>query len=174
MPTGRALLWLFIAAALLAAVAAGAVVFGSRPAAATQPMRLDHAAHGKKVKCAGCHPYATKLASAGSPTLADCLDCHEGTQSKTPEGKREEAKLDAYAKSKKEIPWVRITSLAPHTFFSHRRHAAVAKIGCATCHGAIAQTTSLPSKLEIPFTMSFCVGCHERQKASVDCLACHR
>jgi hypothetical protein len=174
MPTPRRLLWLLTGAALLVAVAAGAVAFGSRPAAPTQPIRFDHAAHAKQAKCAACHPYATKLAATGSPKLADCLDCHEGTQSKTPEGKKEEEKIDIYAKAKKEIPWARIASLAPHTFFSHRRHAVVAKIDCATCHGPIAQTTALPSTPAIPFTMSFCVDCHARQKASVDCLACHR
>jgi hypothetical protein len=137
-------------------------------------LRFSHKAHVKEAKCRACHPYYEKQASAGLPRLADCLDCHEGTQSKTPEGQREEAKLDSYAKAKREIPWVRLAALAPHVYFSHRRHVVMAKLECATCHGEIAKTAALPSRPLVAMTMSFCRDCHRKQKASVDCLDCHR
>jgi hypothetical protein len=168
--------WWWSGGALLAGAAAVAgLLFASGQAALRQPIRFSHADHVKQAKCGACHLYATKLAAAGAPKLADCVDCHEGTQSKTPQGKKEEAKLDEYVKASREIPWVPITpSLAPHAFFSHRRHVTLEKIECATCHGKIAETSALPAKPAVSFTMDFCVSCHEKRKASVDCLACHK
>ena len=106
--------------------------------------------------------------------MADCLDCHEGSQAKTPEDQREEAKIEGFAKAQQEIPWVRVASLAPSVLFSHRRHVTLGKIECATCHGGIADTTALPSKPAVVFSMNWCVNCHGERKASLDCLACHR
>lgn len=154
-------------------VLAGVLVrAGQAPSA--QPIRFSHQAHTRDMKCAACHQYVTQGAAAGTPSLADCMDCHEGTQSKSPEGQREEAKIQAYAKAKREIPWVRITSLAPDTFFSHRRHVAFAKVECAMCHGEIGATVALPSRPLLALTMTRCMDCHRERNASLDCLACHR
>lgn len=167
--------WWLASLLVAGALAAVGLLLASGQAAPQQPIRFSHAAHAKQAKCGACHLYATKLAAAGAPKLADCVDCHEGTQSKTPEGKKEEAKLDEYVKASREIPWVPITPpLAPHAFFSHRRHVTLEKIECATCHGKIAETSALPAKAAVSFTMDFCVSCHEKRKASVDCLACHK
>lgn len=166
--------WLLIGVLLVGAILAVGISF-SGSQARPQPIRFSHQLHTKQAKCIACHQFATKLAPAGTPRLADCLDCHEGTQSKTPEGQKEEAKLEVYAKSKTEIPWARITPpLASHVYFSHRRHVTLEKIECSTCHGGIAQTAALPSKPALRFAMDFCVSCHEKRGASIDCVACHR
>ena len=159
-------------------VAAGLVVVAVlllwRNAPPGQPIRFSHAVHVTQVECVACHEGATTRAGAGTPRLADCLACHEGGQARSPEGQREEAKILAYASAKQEIPWMRVASLAPHTVFSHQRHVKLAKIDCATCHGNIAVTVALPAKPAVPFTMTWCVSCHEKRNADNDCLACHR
>lgn len=164
-------------AGLLAAgsLAAVGLLLASGQAAPQQPIRFSHAAHAKQAKCGACHLYATKLAAAGTPKLADCVDCHEGTQSKAPEDKREEAKIDQYVQAKQEIPWVDILPpLASDVYFSHFRHVTLEKVECATCHGNIAETVALPARPAVSFSMDFCVGCHEKRKATVDCLTCHK
>lgn len=167
---GRWLLGGLVAAGLVA----GVVVLASRDVRPEQPIRFSHALHVTQVDCATCHEGASTRTWAGTPRLADCLACHEGGQAGTPEGRRQEAKLLAYARAKQEIPWVRIASLAPHTFFSHQRHVTLARIDCATCHGNIAETVALPAKPAVGFTMSWCMSCHEKRNADNDCLACHR
>jgi hypothetical protein len=166
-----------IGVALLAALLIPAMFSRAKapPADPSAPaMRFSHKAHEKEAECGACHAYADTLASAGVPTLADCLDCHEGVQSKDPDGKREEAKLEIYAKANREIPWTRLPPLTPDTYFSHQRHVAVSKIKCSVCHGAIAKTDALPTSRPIRFTMDWCMHCHEKRSASVDCLDCHR
>ena len=163
-----------LGALVVAALIFVGVFFWATQARSAQPIRFSHQAHTRDMKCAACHQYVTQGAAAGTPSLADCMDCHEGTQSKSPEGQREEAKIQAYAKAKREIPWVRITSLAPDTFFSHRRHVAFGRVECATCHGDIAATVALPSRPLVALTMTRCTDCHRERKASLDCLACHR
>jgi hypothetical protein len=149
-------------------------VRGSRLAPSPQPMRFSHKAHNTEAECEACHEHVTTLSSAGTTGLAGCMDCHDGIQSKSPEGKREELKLEPYAKAEKEIPWVRLPRLTPDVFFSHRQHAALSKIRCAACHGGIAHTDALPSEPAMRFTMRWCLTCHEKRKASLDCLDCHR
>lgn len=107
------------------------------------------------------------------------MDCHEGTQSKDPEKLKREEKLAEYAEKKQEIPWKRITWLASdaNVYFSHRRHATIAKIQCAACHGPVEESTALPTRL-VEVDMEWCTGCHERQRVATavgrDCNACHR
>ena len=67
-------------------------------------MRFSHKAHFEDATCEACHLYVEELASAGRPTLEDCLDCHDGIQSEDPEDIAEEKKLEAYAEEEKEIP----------------------------------------------------------------------
>ena len=139
-----------------------------------QPMRFSHKAHVEEATCEACHVYVMELAAAGTPTLKECLDCHDGVQSEKPEDKKEEKKLEIYAKQEREIPWVRLPSLDRHTYFSHFQHATLSKIKCETCHGDIAKTSAIPGTPAYKFTMKWCLHCHEERKASTDCLICHR
>lgn len=180
---------------LLAGSLLGAGLALSRgQASPIQPIRFNHKIHVKQAKCQACHTSVTKSAVAGAPKLVDCLDCHEGAQAKTPGGKQEEAKLEAYAKAKTEIPWSRVWRLPPHVFFSHRTHVAVAKVDCKTCHGPMETLEEPPTKSLRTLTMNDCIGCHEKwerpsdtavkgtepvkvarvERVSTDCNACHR
>ena len=91
-----------LGALVVAALIFVGVFFWATQARSAQPIRFSHQAHTRDMKCAACHQYFTQGAAAGTPSLADCMDCHEGTQSKSPEGQREEAKIQAYAKAKRE------------------------------------------------------------------------
>lgn len=144
------------------------------PASRAQPMRFSHAAHFEEAECGACHLYATEEYAAGVPTLADCLDCHEGMQSEDPEGKKEEAKLQKYVREDREIPWELLPRLASHAFFPHVRHTTVGEIECATCHGGIAKAEAIPGRPPHAFTMSWCIDCHHEKEASTDCISCHR
>jgi hypothetical protein len=160
-------------ASALFLIAAG-VLYGSRSGAARQPLRFSHAAHVKEAKCSACHRYYEKQASAGMPRLADCLDCHEGTQAKEPEDVKEEEKLAQYAEKRTEIRWVRLYQVPDHSFFSHRRHVVLGKLECKTCHGPIAASNAPPEKPAQPVTMDWCVSCHRKMNVTTDCNACHR
>lgn len=166
--------WWLIAAVLVAGVLLVVVVLPAGLRRPEQPIRFSHRLHARAMKCVGCHAQVAAGTAAGTPSLADCQDCHGGTQATSPEGRKEEAKLEAYETAKREIPWARITMLASDTFFSHRRHVALAKIECATCHGPIAETDALPAKPLVALTMNRCMECHRERGAALDCLACHR
>ena len=151
-----------------------AVLPNLRPKPRAQPMRFSHKAHFEEATCDACHVYVNELAAAGRPGLKECLDCHDGMQSKKPEDKKEEKKLEIYVKQQREIPWARLPSLARHTYFSHFQHATLSKIKCETCHGNIAKTSAIPGNPPYKFTMKWCLHCHEARKATTDCLLCHR
>jgi hypothetical protein len=140
----------------------------------TQPIRFSHAVHIKEAKCEACHLHATDYYPAGVPTLTECEDCHEGMQSKTPQAKKEEEKLQKFVAAKREIPWELLPPLPTYVFFSHRRHTVAAKIECATCHGDIAKTSEIPGRPAHDFTMKWCLHCHRARRASTDCVDCHR
>jgi hypothetical protein len=179
-------------AALLVLVAGLLLPAGSAPP--QQPIRFNHKVHVKQAKCQACHTTVTRGPVAGAPKLADCLDCHEGSQAKTPASQKEEAKLEAYAKEKSEIPWVRVWRLPANVRFSHRVHVAVAKVECRTCHGAMETLETPPTAPLKRLTMNDCIGCHEAwqwseerdgkraapvamiagRRLSTDCNACHR
>ena len=174
-PDWKRLDWAFGAIFLVIATpVAASFVRSFRPAPLPQPMRFSHKAHAAEAECGACHLHAETLAAAGMPALSDCVDCHEGTQSKKAADKREEAKLEHYVKNGKEIPWVLLPRLTPDIFFSHRRHVTVSKMKCANCHGPIERADTAPRSRVTDFSMNWCMHCHKVKEASVDCLACHR
>lgn len=185
--------WSLLIVVAVAAVAGASVALFARGSPPTQPMPFNHKVHVKEAKCPACHTTVAKAAIAGAPTLADCLDCHEGAQARTPAGRQEEAKLDAYVKAKTEIPWVRVWRLPSNVFFSHRTHVTLARVQCRTCHGPVETLEAPPTRPLKRLTMSDCLGCHEAwrwpeeagtatgpvrvvagRRLSTDCNACHR
>lgn len=170
---GRARFW-FVAVLIFGAALYLAVYPRFRPKPRSQPLRFSHAAHVKEAECGACHLYATEYYPAGVPTLAECVDCHQGTQSKAPAAVKEEARLQKFLEANREIHWALLPPLPAHVFFSHRRHTVGSKIKCATCHGDIEKTTALPAEPPNRFTMKWCLHCHQARKASTDCLECHR
>lgn len=155
-----------LALVLAAAGAAGPAKPGG------QPIAYNHRLHVKdqEISCVTCHRQVETAEVAGRPPLAVCLECHEAAITDNPE----EHKIQEYAAAGTEIPWVRVTWLPSHVYFSHRRHVAVAGLACATCHGPMEERTTPPERPLRSLSMSMCLDCHEKSEASLDCNACHR
>lgn len=155
----------------LALLAGGVLVAKRLEPAVRQPIQFNHAKHiAQQLTCSFCHSYVEDQAFAGLPKLETCMLCHSAPQGES----AEEEKVRQFGEKGKPIPWRRLYRTPGHTFFSHRRHVAVAKIECQTCHGAIAQATAPPARPAVTQSMAWCIACHQKRQASVDCNSCHR
>jgi menaquinone reductase, multiheme cytochrome c subunit len=136
-----------------------------------QYIAFNHKLHvDNGLACVDCHTGVLKGIRAGRPTIETCLGCHSEALTQS----AEEEKIRQFAREARQIPWRRLESLPSHVYFSHRRHAGLAKIECEVCHGAMSQMTEPPRAPLVAHPMSFCLDCHNRSAVSVDCLACHR
>ncbi len=151
----------------------------------TQPIQFPHKTHvALGLECTSCHDQAEKGAVAGHPPTALCLSCHANA-----DGSAEMRKVQAFADGR-EIPWRRVWRLPAFVYFSHRRHVAIAKVKCQTCHGPMETLTRPPARPLRTLGMSDCLACHEASSvrvasassnasaggrpASTDCTSCHR
>lgn len=148
--------------------------YASRSGDAEQPMRFSHKAHLKDAKCTACHAHYEKQAAAGMPRLEDCMDCHDGTQSKQAEDIKEEEKLARYAEKQEEIRWVRLYRIPDHSLFSHRLHVVRGRLDCKTCHGPIGTSETAPGRPVQAISMDWCRSCHKERHVTNDCNTCHR
>ncbi len=121
--------------------------------------------------CVECHRYAETHARATIPNIEVCVGCH----SQEPLGDSvEESKVIDYVARGAKIPWTKIYRLPDHVFFSHRRHTAIARIDCATCHGKVEEMSGPIEKQNVPISMDRCMDCHEKHDVDNDCTRCHR
>ena len=141
-----------------------------RGAPVIQPIAFNHKAHmDSGLDCTMCHESVESSAVAGVPTNDTCMACHEGALTESPE----EEKLLEYAARGEPVPWRRVYDVPDHVYFSHRRHVAVAGIECAECHGEVPSLVAPASRPLVEQRMDWCIGCHEAQGASTDCIHCH-
>ncbi len=146
----------------------GGVLSGSNP---TQPLRYNHAVHiSNGMACEDCHAGARGNEKATLPGIDVCLGCHREPLTKSPE----EEKIRAFARSGQEIPWVQVTRVPRHVYFSHRRHVTLGGLKCAECHGPMETRTEPVRRPFRPMTMDGCMECHEQRKVSDNCNDCHR
>ena len=138
----------------------------------TQPIVFNHKKHAGELglPCTTCHQSVEGQTFAGLPQTETCMMCHAAALTKNPE----EEKIRKYATKGEKIPWQRIYLMPGDVFFSHRRHVALGKIDCATCHGKMAEQTTPPSRPLVNQTMAWCINCHQERRVSVDCNACHK
>lgn len=163
--------FLIIVTLLGAAVCTAGAVACSRASAAEQPIAFNHLKHKEAdVSCDVCHARFQESEVSGRPLLETCMICHEEAQTKSPE----EEKIRRFAAEGKEIPWERVYFLPDHVYFSHRRHAVMAKIECSECHADIGERTTPPDRPAVKHTMERCIACHEKSAASTACNDCHR
>ncbi len=139
-----------------------------------QPVEFDHWQHvskeeGPQLECSTCHQYASASPNATIPSVSTCMVCHESINADSPEVK----KLAAFAEREAEPPWVRVYWSEPsaNVFFNHKPHIR-AEIDCVACHGQVSQARRV--KREVNHSMGWCIDCHSRKNASIDCYACHR
>ena len=157
---------------------------------ATQPIAFNHEKHVAFLECTTCHQTVREAAAASIPQAPFCMTCHASPVTKSPEA----AKIKDYAEAGEDIPWVRLFDLADHAVFSHKPHVG-AGVGCATCHGNVAQTELLTSGFGRDGVggrygnklMNWCRDCHrakateglvpqwlEKPSLATDCLTCHK
>lgn len=156
---------------LFFAVAAVVVLKGGGGGAGIQPIAFNHSKHvASGMGCTDCHVGAETQQHATIPEIATCMTCHENPLTKSVG----ENLLRSFAAAGREVGWRPVTHVAPHVFFSHREHVAIAGLTCQTCHGAMEKLTAPPLAPLRPLTMAACIGCHENKKAGSDCNDCHR
>lgn len=137
----------------------------------SQPIRFNHTLHvSNGLACDDCHAGARQAEKATLPGLETCLGCHQEALGSSPE----EAKIRGFGRAGREIPWVQLTRVPSHVYFSHRRHVTLGGLACADCHGPMENRTEPPRRPFRAMTMAACQGCHEQRKVSNDCNACHR
>jgi hypothetical protein len=153
-------------AALTLGTAAAWVLLLPRPAL-QQPIAFNHARHAG-MGCDVCHRGALEQARAGIPAAAVCLKCHATAPRAAAAVKWDEAGRD------QPIAWLRVSHLPEHVMFSHRRHAGLARLECASCHADVGTSAGPPGRPPMRLDMNACLACHKREGASQDCAACHR
>ncbi len=169
--------WPFAASAagfFVSFVATGAVGLAGLDAPSPrlrQPIAFDHRLHAKEngIECTTCHAFFGVETFSGLPAADTCAACHAEAMGQT----AEEARLVSLLRAGEPLAWRPLFAEPRHVFFTHRRHVAVARIGCETCHGAFAEARAPPERVR-RLRMRDCLGCHRQAGAAVDCTACHR
>ncbi len=161
-----------IAAVLVLAIAVSLLVLLLREPAVSQPIAFSHFKHTQDLglDCALCHQYAQTQAHSGLPDEETCAICHRVALGTTLEA----AELTRLIDEGEPIRFNKLFGLADHVFYTHRRHVGIAEIECETCHGAISETETPPTRPLVKVTMGFCLDCHQEQQQTVDCNACHK
>ena len=151
--------------------ASGFLISGADSSPVEQPIAFNHRKHvvDNEIDCSTCHIYYTEQTFSGLPGADVCSTCHSEPLGQT----GEEARLVRMLNEQKPLNWNRLFRQPPHVFYSHRRHVAVAKMDCTTCHGSIGKSDRPPQKVR-QLTMTNCIDCHEAKGVSTHCTACHR
>lgn len=135
-----------------------------------QVIQFNHIKHKEQgLDCLDCHNYVKEYKFAGLPNIETCSECHTD---KITESKEEE-KLLEFIQDKTYIPWNKIYSTPDHVYYSHAEHVGLANIECRNCHGNVGEKETPPKKPLVELSMEFCMDCHRKKNASLDCLACH-
>ena len=161
-----------------------------------QPIWFSHAIHNcqNEIDCNYCHRSAVKSKHAGIPSVNVCMNCHKGIKKGAITGTSEIQKIyDAIGFDpatgtyiagfeQKPIVWNKVNNLPDHVYFNHSAH--VGKIDCKNCHGPQNQYTvgHVPTADEInaqedvvglvklekrPFTMGWCLECHNKKEVDM-------
>jgi len=133
-----------------------------------QPLAFSHKVHAgdNGIHCLFCHAYAPKSPLAGIPAVADCRACHLFIAPEAPEIK----KLLTYWEKQLPFPWVRVYDLPDHVYFPHMMHIR-AQLDCTICHGEVAVMERITRSISL--RMGWCLDCHRKEQASIDCWTCH-
>ncbi len=133
-----------------------------------QPIPFSHKAHAAvALKCSECHPNPDPGEAMTIPATAKCMQCRVAVAKEKPAIQ----KLTAYARNKEEVPWVRVYTVPDWVFWSHRTHTE-GKVGCASCHGDVAESDVVVRVTNVT-TMGGCVACHQKSGAATGCQTCH-
>jgi hypothetical protein len=161
---------------IVATLAAGFILLRAmgKSEAPQQPVEFDHWQHvtkkdGPELDCSFCHAHADQSPHATIPNADTCMICHTSEKTDSPEVQ----KLAAFSQRGEQPPWVRVYWFEPqaNVFFTHKPHMR-ANVDCSACHGEVGSAHRV--RREVNQTMGWCIDCHRKQQASIDCYACHR
>ena len=156
-----------------AAIAAGltwlglALVFPYR-VGPRQPIPFSHRIHAgvREISCVFCHDGVDRSPVAGMPEVSKCLLCHRVVL-------RDFAPirdLRGFYDRREPIPWARVYRLMDYEHFNHEMHLAHG-LDCRECHGDVKAMDRITPPYVVD--MGFCVNCHRKHQATVDCTICH-
>jgi len=155
---------------LIAAIGVAVGALGTPPV--PQPVAFNHLKHTQELglNCEFCHVYVKKGAHAGLPDAQTCSMCHTAPQGTSTEA----ARVTTLIAQGDPLTFNKLFGLAPHVFYTHRRHVGIAELECENCHGKIAESERPPDRALVKVDMDFCMDCHREQGQTLDCNACHR
>ena len=149
-----------------------------------------------EIDCNYCHSSAVKSKHAGIPSVNVCMNCHKGIKKGAITGTAEIQKIydaigfdptsGSYIQGyeQKPIVWNKVNNLPDHVYFNHSTHVSVGKVDCKNCHGPQNMYTvgHVPTAEEInsqedvvglvklekrPFTMGWCLECHNKKEVDM-------
>lgn len=135
-----------------------------------QPIVFNHIHHKEvaHLNCTFCHRYVERYRVAGIPNIELCRACHASDAvSKRPDA----LKVVEYVKAGKKIPWQRMYQLPGFVVFPHWIHIQ-SGVDCSTCHG-FTGLKEKPLKMVDRNYMDWCMDCHKKRGADIDCYTCH-
>lgn len=127
-----------------------------------QPVWFSHQVHAGQnhIDCMYCHSGAYESKSAGIPSTAVCMNCHNVVKTGKKTGTKEIDKVLASYESGKPIEWVRVHNLPDHVWFSHAQHVNAGKRQCNECHGPVEEMDRIVQVEDL--SMGWCIKCHRR------------
>jgi len=135
-----------------------------------QSILFNHIHHKEvaHLNCTFCHRYVERHRVAGVPNIELCRACHSSDAiSKRPEA----LKVVEYVKANREIPWQRMYELPSFVVFPHWIHIQ-SGVDCSICHG-LTGLKDRPVKMVDRNYMEWCMDCHKKRGADIDCYTCH-
>ena len=162
-------------ALLLLVLGVTVIAFSERPwaprADVVQPIPFSHRVHAgvNKIPCQYCHAAASRSEEPGVPAVARCVGCHGNGIA---HGGIEPVKRPWTDETKPpfEIQWNRVYTMPDFVRFPHDPHIH-AGVQCQTCHGPVETMDRIEPAVEI--NMGFCLDCHTKRGATLDCVGCH-
>lgn len=133
-----------------------------------QPIWFSHQVHAgqNQIDCMYCHSSADESKSAGIPSTAVCMNCHNVVKNGKETGTKEIAKVLASYESGEPIEWVRVHNLPDHVWFSHAQHVNAGKRQCAECHGPVEEMDRVVQVEDL--SMGWCIKCHRRTEVQFE------
>ncbi|MDX2127737.1 MAG: cytochrome c3 family protein [Chloroherpetonaceae bacterium] len=127
---------------------------GYRP---KQPVAYSHKLHAgdMAMDCRYCHTSVERSAVSNVPPTQTCMNCHKVV---LPKSEKLLPVRESW-ESGKPIEWVRVHKVADYAYFNHSAHVT-AGVGCASCHGNVAQMDEKGVMLSQPLSMGWCLDCH--------------
>jgi hypothetical protein len=135
-----------------------------------QPIAFSHKIHAGqyKMNCQYCHGGVRRSPAAGIPSMRLCMGCHQLVAANKPEI----IKLRQAYENNQPVQWMKVNDIPDFVYFNHYPHVARG-VQCSKCHGEIQTMAEVKPAVNLA-NMSWCVGCHRENQASVDCYTCHR